>query len=110
VAARYDVFLARSAEGDLETLHRWMTANRSPEVADALLDDLLRLIGTLENFPERGNIPKELESLGIAEFRQLLLGPYRIIYRIVGDSVIILLIADGRRDMQAILQQRVLRR
>ncbi|QSA95809.1 hypothetical protein [Methylococcus sp. EFPC2] len=28
--------------------------------------------------------------------------PYRVIYRVVGDQVIIYLIADGRRDMRGI--------
>ena len=35
--------------------------------------------------------------------------PYRIIYRVMGDGVYVLVIADGRRDMRALLQRRLLR-
>ena len=62
----------------------------------------------LERFPHRGAIPAELERLGIGDFRQTLLAPYRIVYRVVADSVYIMLIADGRRDLQALLERRLL--
>ena len=34
--------------------------------------------------------------------------PYRVIYRVVDRDVAILLIADGRRDMQSLLATRLL--
>ena len=34
--------------------------------------------------------------------------PYRVIYRVVGERVYVYLIADGRRDMQGLLQRRLL--
>ena len=59
-------------------------------------------------FLQRGTTPLELEVLGITEFRQLPLIPYRIIYRVVDNAVFIMIIADSRRDMQALLEQRLL--
>jgi toxin ParE1/3/4 len=37
-----------------------------------------------------------------------MLAPYRIIYYLSDDRVIIVLIADGRRDMRSLLAQRLL--
>ena len=34
--------------------------------------------------------------------------PYRIIYRVIENNVYVLVIADGRRDMQSLLQRRLL--
>ncbi|NBS83035.1 MAG: type II toxin-antitoxin system RelE/ParE family toxin, partial [Betaproteobacteria bacterium] len=34
--------------------------------------------------------------------------PYRVIYRVADNKVIIYLIVDGRRDMQAVLARRLL--
>jgi toxin ParE1/3/4 len=70
---------------------------------------LLDTIGTLERFPMRGNVPGELEALGVADYRQILLAPYRLIYRVIDATVFIVVIADGRRDMQTLLEQRLLR-
>jgi toxin ParE1/3/4 len=59
--------------------------------------------------PDRGHVPPELERIGVLEFREVFYKPYRIIYQIIGNNVYIHCILDGRRDMQDILQQRVLR-
>jgi toxin ParE1/3/4 len=49
-----------------------------------------------------------LLNLGIREFREVFFKPYRIIYSIRDSNVYILIIVDGRRDLQALLQRRVL--
>ncbi len=108
--AHFDVELTEGAEGDLEAIHDYIAENRSEDAAELLLDAFLEKISTLERHPERGNVPKELEALGIREFRQIHLDPYRLIYRVGGSKVVILLIADGRRDMQALLERRLLGR
>jgi toxin ParE1/3/4 len=46
--------------------------------------------------------------LGIRDFRQVILRPYRIIYRALDDAVVITLIADGRRDIQSLPARRLL--
>ena len=85
-----------------------ITSEFRPQQAEALLDAVLDRIETLEAYPLRGAVPKELEAIGLAEFRQVLVSPYRLIYRVEEDVVFVLVIADGRRDMQALLQQRLL--
>jgi toxin ParE1/3/4 len=105
----YAVRLTLGAERDLQAINGNVTEHRSPRQADALLDALLHVIDALEGFSERGGIPRELADLGVQDYRQLLLPPYRIIYRVIDDTVYIMLIADGRRDMQSLLEQRLLR-
>jgi toxin ParE1/3/4 len=107
---RFAVELTQGAEDDLAAIHAWLAEHRSPDDADALLDRLIETIATLERFPQRGSVPQELQALGIAEFRQFLLAPYRLIYRVASDTVYVLVIADGRRDMQALLERRLLQR
>ncbi len=76
--------------------------------ADQTLGRLMEAVESLSRFPERGSYPKELTALGIKEYRQTSFKPYRVICRIVDNQVIIYLIADGRRDMQSVLTQRLL--
>ena len=106
--ADFDVRLTRGAENDLEALYDYIQANHSTEQADALLDRILVAVESLEGFALRGSVPKELDALGIREFRQTLVDPYRLIYRIVGKTAFVSVIADGRRDMQALLERRLL--
>ena len=41
------------------------------------------------------------------KYREIFFKPYRIIYRVMEDNVYVLVIADGRRDMQTLLQRRL---
>ncbi len=106
--ASYEVFLTRGAERDLAELHRYVASTDSPERADRLLDRILETAARLASFPERGHIPSELQDVGIREYRQVLVGPYRLIYRGIDTRVYISVIADGRRDMQSLLERRLL--
>lgn len=105
---RYKVLLTAGAENDLEELHDYIAEHDSPGRADYLLDRLMEVADSLAIFPERGSHPQELLALGIREYRQTFFKPYRVIYRVVGKQVIVYLIVDGRRDMQALLARRLL--
>lgn len=104
----YTVLLTAGAERDLEAIYEHITTIDGPGRADHVLQQLLDVSSNLTSSPERGTYPKELLALGIREFRQLNFKPYRVIYRIVGDRVFIMLIADGRRNMRLLLERRLL--
>ncbi len=48
------------------------------------------------------------EVLGLCEYRKIFFKPYRIIYRVMGKIVHVLIIVDRRRAMQSLLQRRLL--
>ena len=73
-----------------------------------MLERLLVASDSLAADPERGSIPKELRSLGTAEYRQVFFKPYRLVYRVHANQVVIYLIVDGQRDMQSLLARRML--
>ncbi len=105
---RYEVLITQGAERDLEEIYDHIAECDSPEKADYVLSRLLEVTESLVTFPERGRHPKELQDVGIGEYRQAYFKPYRLIYRVIGKRVIIYLIADGRRDMQSLLLRRLL--
>jgi toxin ParE1/3/4 len=107
---RFSVELTQGAEDDLEQIYDYVSVHRSRDAALALLDAFAETMATLTQFPERGSVPDEFEVLGLREFRQILMAPYRIIYRPLASRVFIIVIADGRRDMQSHLERRLLRR
>jgi toxin ParE1/3/4 len=73
-----------------------------------VLDRLVEVAEGLTTSPERGAFPRELLALGIREYRQVFFKPFRVIYRVTGHSVLIYLIADGRRNMHTLLARRLL--
>lgn len=103
-----EVRLTPDAERDLESIYDYIAEFDSRARANHVLDRLLKTVEGLATFPERGSNPRELRTLGIREYRQVFFKPYRLIYRIIGQQVFIVLIADGRRDMQTLLARRLL--
>lgn len=104
----FAVFLTHDAARDLDEIYDYIAFHDSPQKADYVLEQIEKVFSSLSEFPERGAYPKELLALGIREYREIFFKPYRIIYRIMGNNVYVLLIVDGRRDMQSLLQRRML--
>jgi len=104
----FNVFLTNDATHDLEELYEYITLHDVPGNADYVLTQIEKVFSSLSEAPDQGVFPKELLSLGIREFREVIFKPYRIIYSIRDSNVYILLIVDGRRDLQALLQRRIL--
>lgn len=105
---RFEVFLTEDAARDLEEIHGYIATHDAPAKAEYVLDRIEEVIESLATFPERGAFPHEFHALGIREYRETRFKPYRVIYRITGKRIYIYLIADGRRDMQTLLERRLL--
>lgn len=104
----FAVLLTNDAARDLEELHDFIAVHDAPQQADYVLEHIEKAFSSLSEFPERGAYPRELLALGIREYREVFFKPYRIIYRVIDRSVYVMLITDGRRDMQSLLQRRIL--
>lgn len=104
---RFDVLLTEHAGRDLQEIYGYIAAHDSPGNAARVLDRIEKALQSLSTFPERGSHPKELLALGIREYRQTFIKPYRLIYRIAARRAYVYLIVDGRRDMQTLLARRL---
>jgi toxin ParE1/3/4 len=105
---RFEVLLTGDAVRDLEEIFEYIAERDDPSKAGHVLDRIEDVLQSLATFPERGSHPKELLQLGIRDYRQTYFKPYRVIYRVVGQRVY--LIVDGRRDLQTLLARRLLER
>lgn len=103
------VRLSEDAERDIAELYHHNARQHGHARAEALLEALERCCHSLADHAARGNVPKELLELGIAEYRELHHQSYRIIYRLISTQVIAYCVADGRRDMQSLLLRRLTR-
>lgn len=105
---RHQVLLTDDAANDLENVYDYIESHDAPEKAGYVLDKIEQAFSSLSENPERGAFPNELLAVGLREYREIYFKPYRIIYRDVNANVYVMVIADGRRDMQALLQRRLL--
>jgi toxin ParE1/3/4 len=101
----FQIFLTEDAACDLKDLYDYIEWHEVPGRADDVLDQIAKALSSLSENPERGAYPKELLAIGLREYREIFFKPFRIIYRVVDENVYVMVIADGRRDMQTLLQR-----
>lgn len=101
------VRITRAAARDLQEIHDWIAENDSPAHADRVLDRLRDAAASIARLPHRGSRPPELPNGMGGEFRQVFFKPYRVIYEVMDNEVVIHLIADGRRNLQSLLVRRL---
>jgi plasmid stabilization system protein ParE len=63
----------------------------------------------LSRNPRQGKGVPELLNKGIADYRQLLVSTYRLIYAVRTEFIDIVIVIDGRRDISAALSERLMR-
>ncbi len=102
------VRLTELALADLFAINDYFLLEVSDKVAAKIIDALELAVNSLADLNERGTVPKELLVLGMRQYRQLIVKPYRIIYQRMPDQVVVHAVLDGRRDIQTLLTQRLI--
>ncbi len=96
----------RTARRDLDVLVDYI-ADDSIENALAVLDRLQARAESLTTAAERGRVVPELRAVDVHQYREVIERPWRIVYRIESESVLVLAVLDGRRDLRSLLLERL---
>ena len=104
----YRVDFAESAGKDLFDIYYFIAINDSFAVADKVVSKIKKTCYTLSDYPMRGHCPKEVKNT-LPELLEIICKPYRIIYEVKNNTVQILFVIDGRRDVIKVLERRFLR-
>jgi toxin ParE1/3/4 len=105
---KWRVVWTESATDDLVEIVSFV-AGKSPTNARRLLIKIRSKADSLERSPRRGRIVPELASTGTRTWRELVVKPHRIVYRIREDIVMVGAVLDGRRDLEDLLLERLTR-
>lgn len=89
---------------DLEEIAEYIALDKYT-AAQKLVEKVFSTVERLELFPKSGRIPPELEN---SRYRELIIEPCRVFYRIEDDYVYILYVMRGERELRNyILENRV---
>ena len=103
---KYDVVWSNIAENDLKKIVEYI-ADDSPPNALIIFKRIKQKASRLYTFPEKGRIVPELRDQGILQYRELVVSPWRILYRISEKSVLVSSVLDSRRNIEDILLKRL---
>lgn len=91
---RHQVVWTEGARRELDAAIAFV-AEDSREGAISLLDDILDSTDSLHSMPDRGRVVPERDDPHV---RELLVGPYRLLYHVDGSVVYVLSVLHQRRD------------
>jgi plasmid stabilization system protein ParE len=108
VARGYRILWAPIAAQDLDDIIDYIAAQDGPDAAVRVYDKVKKRTRTLSTHPRRCRIVPELRSVGVMEYRELIVSPYRVFFRIDGQDFGIIGVLDGRRDLEETLIRRAM--
>ena len=84
-------------------------ADDDPGTALEILNKIKADTAKLDRSPGRGRIVPELLNQGISRYREIVIKPWRVIYRIEERTVYVVSVIDGRRNVEDVLLARLLK-
>lgn len=87
------------ALNDLDEIAEYIALDK-PSAAKNLVKEIFKSVKILKQFPESGRCPPELPETG---YRELVVGPCRIFYRIEKKQVYILYVMRSERELRKFL-------
>ena len=108
IARPYVVEFAAVAQRDLQTIVEFIAADDVVAAAN-VLHKIESHVASLRQMPGRGRVVPELAAVRILTYRELVVSPWRVIYRVSGKTVYVLAVFDGRRNIEDVLLDRLVR-
>lgn len=105
---KYRVQWTSTAVNDLREIIDYISIE-SKVIAKQKYLDIKSQSKTLGHFPEKGRVIPELKKQNIEKYRELIIKPWRLFYKIEQNTVYIMAVIDGRRNVEDILLSRNLR-
>ena len=104
----FEVIWTNTAENDLIEIIEYIAQN-SINTALNILEKIKKQVSELYFSPKRCRIVPELAQQGINQYRDMIIPPWRIIYRISESTVYVLSVLDSRQNIEDILLKRLTR-
>ena len=105
MSRNYTVKWTATAGHDLDSIIGFI-AEDSLDEAIKILEKIREKAAGLYALPERGRVVPELKDQGIILYREVILAPWRVIYRISDQTVYVLAVFDARRNLEDVLLDR----
>ena len=103
-----EVEVSPFAQDDLNEIIEYYSS-LSQNYVESTISEFEENVMSLKQHPRSGRIIPELERQGITQYRELIQGYYRIIYKISKDKVTVLTIIDGRINFEEIIIEKLSR-
>lgn len=103
----YKVIWSEIAEDDLINIISYFAQDNAVN-ARGVFEKIKASAAKLDELPERGRFVPELQAQGVFLYKELIILPWRLIYRVTDDEVLVLSVIDSRRNVEDLLLARLM--
>jgi len=93
------IIWAEPALDDLNNIAEYIAVS-NPNAAKQLVENVFSKVQALEPFPDSGKVPEEISNLN---YREVVVNPCRVFYKVDNASVYILHVMRQERDLRKFL-------
>jgi plasmid stabilization system protein ParE len=104
------IFWTADAEESFNEILEYSMEKFGESRTQKLYEKIISKIDLLSSVSLKSKLSQDLKDIGINNIYELVESPWRIFYKIQNDKVIILLILDGRRNVEEVLISKVIDR
>jgi len=101
-----EIIWTNVAENDLKEIIEYICIDNHKN-ALTILNNIKQSAANLYTLPERGRIVPELQAQGILQYREFIIPPWRLVYRIGERKIYVLAVIDARRNVEDVLLARL---
>jgi toxin ParE1/3/4 len=103
------IIITENARLDLHEIVDYISNRESQTIAKQINKKIKEKIKDLSDYPEKGRIIPELDQFNIIKYKEIIVAPWRIIYKIQQNNIFVLNIIDGRRNLEDLLLKNLIR-
>lgn len=104
---RQTILWSDQAKEDLSEIIEYI-AVEDKNLALKILDKFEEKVTGLEQLPQSGRVVPELKAFNFLTYREIVFSPWRIIYKVEGDQVLIISVLDRRRNLEDLLMKKLI--
>jgi addiction module RelE/StbE family toxin len=102
----YEIRWTGPAREDLTEIIEYI-AEDNANTALRILEKIETAVSKLDLFPKSGRVVPELEKYDYSLYREIIISPWRVKYRIEDKTVYIMTVIDGRRNVEDLLLRKL---
>jgi addiction module RelE/StbE family toxin len=107
MAKKYYIRWTTPAREDLNEIIDYISETNL-SYATKVLDNIEGAVQTLHTSPKKYRIVPEFERFGVLSYREIIVEYWRIIFKIEEEYVYIMLVIDGRRNLEDLILKKIM--
>lgn len=104
----FKVIWSEDASLDLLDIISYIKIHSGKGIAKEIYTRIKSKVDHIVDFPKAGILVPELVNIGVTDIYQIIVSPWKVYYKVIGNNILVLSVIDGRRNLEEILYKKII--